>query len=479
MLVNHPSTILDHSPVSPPSYTLSPTFADSLKLDYTKGFTLRRANEDYGSMNLSEPEDADSSFVIDIKNQLSERGIEGPVDLPVRALSPVTSNAMNALNTASTPPPEYHNYHEKRSTQSTIRSVTSDSIVDESRRNQSPIPSMPHSTKTLPNLPKISTSHPPQTHQTRQNGLAIGNGLVRSISSEFGVTRSYSNNNLHPTEDAIPSIPNNDTTTSPGNVPGTPAWSSAIGPAKNAGKSGRVIERLMGENDMLKRDLHIERLRAEESRQSIKMVEEQTAAMITKHEVDLHDAAINKTLLKRRERQLADLKAQIDGEKKRADSAVERERLWRDAKEKTEEESKRTVEDAQQYAALMEGRVNTMVTHWKDQNSEVEKTVENLSSQINDLVEVRRNDDKKIHTLQGLCEQQREMLIDLERKKEAIGQAFEAYKQEQEDSLRDIKDKAREQEARNEATIKETVEVLGNLKWALNVHNNVNLDKPV
>ena len=289
------------------------------------------------------------------------------------------------------------------------------------------------------------------------------------------MTRTYSSNSLHPTEERPATNTNNDTA-SPENGSGTPQWSSAIGKARE-GKTGRVIERLMGENDMLKRDLNLERLRAEESRQSVKMAEESKLALVSKYESELHDAAINKTLLKRKERQLADLKAQVNGEKQRAENAVERERSWRDAMEKNEEESKRKVEEAQQYAALMDGRVNTMSNHWKDQNAELQKTVGKLSEQINDLVEVRRNDDRKIHTLQGLCEQQREMLVDLERKKEAIGQAFGDYKQEQEDALKDIKIKAREQEERNEAAIQETLEVLGNLKWAINVKKNVNFEK--
>jgi hypothetical protein len=424
-------------------------------------------------MNSSDSEDADSSFFTDIKNRFWERGIEGAIDVPVRTLSPISSAAMNALNT--NPPFENNNYAEKRSPQSAIRSLISDSIPDEARRTTQSRPdtTMPHSTnsKTLPNLSKISTSSPPLTHQ---NGLPIGNGLVRTISSEFGMTR-YSSNSLHPTEEK-PASNNNNDTTSPESGPGTPQWSSAIGRARE-GKTGRVIERLMGENDMLKRDLNVERLRAEESRQSVKMAEESKQSLVSKYESELHDAAINKTLLKRKERQLADLKAQVNGEKQRADNAVERERSWRDAMEKNEEESKRKVEEAQQYAALMEGRVNTMANHWKDQNAELEKTVGKLSKQINDLVEVRRNDDRKIHTLQGLCEQQREMLVDLESKKKAIGQAFEDYKQEQEDALKDIKTKAREQEERNEAAIKETLEVLGNLKWAINVKKNVNFDK--
>ncbi|TVY51789.1 hypothetical protein LSUE1_G010277, partial [Lachnellula suecica] len=308
----------------------------------------------------------------------------------------------------------------------------------------------------------------------RTNGLPVqvANSLVRQISTEFGATRTYSNNNLNGADESS-NPPSAEPTIA---SPGTPQWSSAVGRA-NLGKSGRVIERLMGENDMLKRDLNIERLRAEESKQSVKMAEESKQAQASEYESRLHDAAINKTLLRRKERQLADLKAQIDGERSRADSAVERERSWREAMEKNDQESKLLVENAQQYSALMEGRVNTMATHWKDQNSELQNTVGKLSEQINSLLVERWNDDRKIQTLQGLCDQQKEMLDDLEGKKEAIGIAFEAYKREQEDALRAIKSTAASQEQRNESAIEETLEVLGKLKWALGVEKNVDFNK--
>jgi len=445
-----------------------------LKLECTKKRRLRHA-EILSIIESSYSDDADSFLVTDIKNRRTERGIEGPIDVPVRTLSPVSYNAMNALNTSSNSSHEYT--PEKKSAQSTIRSVISEpnhlDSPDEARRTQHTA-SMPHSTKTLPAL---STSHPPQTHQTRPNGLPVGNGLVRQISSEFGLTRTYTNsphaddNNPSANTSSI-----NDNALSP--TAGTPQWSSAVGRA-SLGKSGKVIDRLMGENDMLKRDLNIERLRAEESRQAVKMAEESKQTLVSRYESELHEAAVNKTLLRRKERQLTDLKTQINGEKQRADSAVERERTWREAMEKTEAESKIAVERAHDHAAMMDGRVNTMVNHWKDQNAELQRTVGKMSKQINDLLELRLNDDRKIQTLREVCEQQREMLVDLESKKDAIGKAFVAYKQEQEDGLRDIKAKAAEQEARNEAAIEETLEVLGKLKWALNVEKNVNLDRKV
>ena len=114
-----------------------------------------------------------------------------------------------------------------------------------------------------------------------------------------------------------------------------------------------------------------------------------------------------------------------------------------------------------------------MTSHWKEQGAQVDRTVKKLGKEIDILVEERRNDDRRMNTLQGLCDQQAKQLQALQEEKEGITRAFETYKREQEEGLRGIKERAKEQEERNEAALEETVKVLGELKWALGVKRNV------
>jgi len=390
----------------------------------------------------------------------------GPIDAPPRTLSPISSNAMNTLHTNPTPAANSYNL---KTSNGTIRTVTSDSIHldttesnDSSPRREKGKTDMPHSTiKQSITVPAIPTTHS-QPSLTNQNLPVGSNGILRTISAEFGPARIYPSTQVLEESNGAASPSN-------GN---TPQWSSAVGRA-NLGKSGRVIERLMGENDMLKRDLNLEKLRAEESKQAVKMAEGRMEGLVAEYEGRLHDAAINKTLLKRRERQLTDLKSQIEGEKQRADAAVESEKGWREAMEQLEKDSKRKVDEAQLYAALMEGRNKTMTNHWKEQGAEVSRTVGKLGKEIEVLVEERKLDDQRMNMLQGLCEQQDEELLKLRKEKENIGNAFERYKAEQEELLRSIKDRASAQERKNEEILLESQRVLGELKWALAVKRNV------
>ena len=363
------------------------------------------------------------------------------MNAPLRRLSPILFNAMNKMSLSV---PTSRNFKSSNGLDSTP--------IEDSRRTQGRVDSSIMASKD-------SKAYSPASPPARQTSLQLGNGIARTISSEFGPTRAYTNTNLPATDEASES-------------PQTPQWSAAVGKA-NLGKSGRVIERLMGENDMLKRDLNIERLRAEESNQAAKMAEAKMQATESEYETRLHEATVNKTLLKRRERQVADYKAQVESEKQRTAAAIESEREWRDVMEKCKEECKQKVDEAQLYAALMEGRNKAMTSHWSDQGAEVDRSVAKLGKKINSIIGERKKDDEKINMLKSLCNQQAEQLRQLELEKEGISAAFEAYKKQQEDMLKNIKTKATTQEKENEEILRESRRVLGELRWALGVRKNV------
>ncbi|KAE8442673.1 hypothetical protein EG329_002971 [Mollisiaceae sp. DMI_Dod_QoI] len=397
---------------------------------------------------------------------------------PDRSLSQVPPNVMNALNGNGTPSID----NTKPKSNSTIRSVPADrpsldrSPQDEAaRRSQTRSDPMPHSTQYLPPIPSAS----PHISLPRQNsgstGLSVASSVVRRISSEFGPTRSLGNgNSLQIPEDSGPSNGTLNGTShiaSPSNS-NNQQWSTAVG-RSTLGKSGRVIEKLQNEIDTMRRELTSERLNTAEMKNAVGLADAKLATMREEYDIALHDAAIAKTSLKRRERQVAEMKAQIESEKQRADKAVEREKGWRDQMELIEQESKRKIEEAQMHAALMDGRVKAMTSHWKEQGAEVDRTVKKLSKEIDQIVEERRADDDRMNMLQGLCDQQAEQLTSLQAEKEAIEKKFEDYKREQEHALRDIKATAESQQEKAESKLQEAEEVLGQLKWALNVKKNV------
>ncbi|EPE09263.1 hypothetical protein F503_07039 [Ophiostoma piceae UAMH 11346] len=254
--------------------------------------------------------------------------------------------------------------------------------------------------------------------------------------------------------------------------PNDPAWDSTVGKA-GLGKTGRVINRLVSDNDALKRDLKIERLKADEARQAARLLEDKMERMVSDYESRLLEASVTKTLLARKERQVESLQAAVELEKKRTADAQGRERTWRDETDALRKETKRHVEDASAHAQLMEGRYNAISSHWRSQGDVVQKAAADLRGEITELAAQRRGDDHKIGMLRELCEQQDSNIKALWEQKEAIGQQFAAYKAEQETHLADIKTNAARREAEQEATLADARQVLDKLKWALNVKSTI------
>lgn len=249
-------------------------------------------------------------------------------------------------------------------------------------------------------------------------------------------------------------------------------WDSTIGKA-GLGKTGRVINKLVSDNDALKREIKIERLRAEEAKQAAKLVEDKMERIVSDYESRLLEANVTKTLLARKERQVETLMATVDTEKKKTVAAQELERNWRDEMEKVKNDAKTQVDDATSYAQLMEGRYNAISSHWRDQGDEVNKAISTIKTEINTIVDERKSDDDKIQTLRDLCEQQDSNIQKLRREKEDIARLFEEYKKTQESDLKDLKENAKTTEEEQQKLLEEARETLHKLRWALNVRENV------
>ncbi|KAF4505025.1 hypothetical protein G6O67_007021 [Ophiocordyceps sinensis] len=249
-------------------------------------------------------------------------------------------------------------------------------------------------------------------------------------------------------------------------------WDSTIGKA-GLGKTGRVINKLVSDNDALKRDVRIERLRAHEAKEAAKLVEDKTERIISDYEARLLEASVTKTLLTRKERQVATLTATVDAEKKKAAAALEREKNWQLELDKVKTESALQIEEATSYAQLMEGRYNAISSHWRDQGDDVKRALSRIKGDIGFIVEERKLDDDKIQTLRDLCEQQDNNIKELRREKDDISRLFDEYKQTQEDDLRDIRLNASRREEEQERVLDESRQALAKLKWALNVKQNV------
>ncbi|KAG6315357.1 hypothetical protein E4U44_001368 [Claviceps purpurea] len=311
-------------------------------------------------------------------------------------------------------------------------------------------------------------SHQQQQQQDQQNEKPPPTTRLKpDTGSEANTPSRWSSNGVRTVDPPAP----NDSSVAAEDAD-TGHWDSTIGKA-GLGKTGRVINRLVSDNDALKRDIQIERLRAEEAKQAAKLVEDKMERMMSEYESRLLEASVTKTLLARKERQVETLTSAIELEKRKAQAAQQSERSWKDELDSVKTNTIVRVDEATSYALLMEGRYNAISSHWRDQGDEVKRTITKLRSEITTVTEERRSDDEKITTLRDLCEQQDNNIKELRREKEEIARLFNEYKQTQEDELREIKTSARQRQEEQEWQLQEAKETLHKLKWALNVKQNV------
>ncbi|KAG0647970.1 hypothetical protein D0Z07_5687 [Hyphodiscus hymeniophilus] len=407
--------------------------------------------------------------------QFSNRS--GTLHAPNGTLSQASISAMNRSQTT----PSLNLFTHSKPLTSSIRPVPPESL----QVNTSSDGHQNHSKTEVPLLiqPDRAVSPFINPFLSPTKTLPVASGIVRTISSEFGPSRVYTQ--PHKSEE---------THGSRSTSPGSSQWSSAVGHASQ-GKSGRVIERLMAENDMLKREVKIQQISADNAREEKKLAEEKQRTLADEINKALHDAVITKTLLKKRDRQFTELQAQIDAERAKTDAALVRERGWKDEMERAITESKkavlRTVTEAnakverslaeckvkvdkeKEYSTMMEGRVKIMEDYWEEQTEAVTSTVESLGEQIAGIMLQREEDVGKMKLLETLCQQHDARFETFMKDREHLMAVHEAYKAEQEEALRDIKTKAVEQGPKNDQVLDESQRVLGELKWALNLRENV------
>jgi hypothetical protein len=384
-------------------------------------------------------------------------------DVPPGALSPVSATTLNTLKLVTDPENRHISTQDEVTPETMpgdLESAAPEADITEISEKADVVaaPSTSFSRSIGAYTPLQSTMDSPPMMRA---GAGVVSPTVRNISAEFGPLRSFSNFSI-----AEDSTANNSPPTQ------QQSWSSAVGKA-NLGKSGRVIEKLMAENDMLKRELQIMKLAAAQAKEDVKNADARMESLSGEYEARLHDAEITKALLKKRDRQVAELKVQIESERDRADAAVESERNWKAEMERMDHETKAKLIESNTHVALVDKRYDTLQSHWKEQGALVDAQVANMQQQTALILEERLEDLRRMQLLQELVDQKDLELSKLQDINKSLNDTIEAYRAEQDASLHNIRVKAKGAQQLCETVLKESQEVLGEMRWTIAVNKNL------
>ena len=245
-------------------------------------------------------------------------------------------------------------------------------------------------------------------------------------------------------------------------------WSAAIGRAAT-GKSGRVIEKLMGENDRLQREkklaivkLEEEVKRGESARLALEGLQVSNETLSSIHESD-------KSQIARKDRKIETLRADLQGEKLRREKAEKETRESRREREEVVEELRRDAAENREEARRSIAQYETLASSWKTLEDRYERQTQKLKTDLNGVRTEIDGDKRKMAELEIVIEQLTHELAKVAQVKDKLLTGFQAYKKEQEYGLQGIQEKAERNNSANEELHEQMNGVLGQMKHVVNV----------
>ena len=245
-------------------------------------------------------------------------------------------------------------------------------------------------------------------------------------------------------------------------------WSAAIGRAAT-GKSGRVIEKLMGENDRLQREktlaivkLEEEVKRGESARLALEGLQVSNETLTSIHESD-------KTQIAKKDRKIELLRADLQSEQQRREKAEKETRESRREREEVVEALRRVAAEDREEARRCTAQYETLASSWKTLEDRYERQTQKLETDLNDLRAEIDGDKRKTAELEVVNEQLTHELAKVAQVKDELVAGFQAYKMEQKSGLHEIQEKAEKNNGANKELHAQMRDVLGQMKHVVNV----------
>ncbi|KAI5241936.1 hypothetical protein E4T42_07869 [Aureobasidium subglaciale] len=244
----------------------------------------------------------------------------------------------------------------------------------------------------------------------------------------------------------------------------------------NLGKSGRVIEKLMAENDKLKREIKSEAAKREELQRTANAQKPRLEALQAENARLSHCKAVDESVIKRRDRKIEDLKAELDVERQKRESLEHR---VQDAERKMgeyHEHSNKEVQQAVEEAKHATTHASILETSHRQLSSEYRQRIAAANKQLRELNDDREEDRKRLIKLDVVNHQMRQELEKARKLYNELLAASDRYREEKDsevdDVLGDVKDLKggiSNREVELDKTLEEMHDTMNRMKWLMNM----------
>lgn len=246
-------------------------------------------------------------------------------------------------------------------------------------------------------------------------------------------------------------------------------WSSAIGHA-GTGKSGRVIERLQGDIDRLRREKQLLKTRHEEAEKANELLVSRNQSLEDRNSNYEQSHEANLRQLARKERQVEELREELQKERlktakaeSQAEAAASSEEIWR-----------KEASQAKAYAAQREAEYDTIVACRKMDYDRHQSGLDKIRSSFDTLLRQQQDDMEKQKKLEIIAEQQRQTIVQLDELTKRLSTNFRAYRREIDTAISQLRDAARNNDQAIDQKLDDMTEVTNRMRWVMNIEHVVN-----
>lgn len=279
-------------------------------------------------------------------------------------------------------------------------------------------------------------------------------------------------------------VPTDDTPSMTTSLGENSPWIGGTGLGSTAlGKSGRVIERLMAENDRLRREMKAEIAKREELQRAAQTQKPKIDSLQAENSRLSNIKAMDDSIIKRRDRKIEDLKAELEVERKKREMferrAQDAERGLDERDEHNKQELQSAIEQAKHastHAAILEISHKQLAAEYRQRTATINKS-------IRDLLEGRDADKKKLAKLDVVTNQMRQ---ELERIRKlysellVVWEKFRDTKSQEVDEImegvEELKQSERTNNERNNSLRDDMEKIMGQMKWVMGVQKAVSED---
>ncbi|KAI5789138.1 hypothetical protein EDC01DRAFT_130672 [Geopyxis carbonaria] len=248
-------------------------------------------------------------------------------------------------------------------------------------------------------------------------------------------------------------------------------------PTSNArmttGKSGRVIEKLMAENDRLRRELKVETTAREEERKAKEALRQSRDSLQSTNDNLILQNNIDKGSLARKDRKIEELKGERDFEREQRTELEASLRIHQRQSDGQVQELKTTLSQESSERKRAVNEYDVLRTSFKRLDSGYRTHVEQLRGQLVALEQERKRDHNTLGRLEITIEQQRQELEKMRLAKNRITEKCEAVLDHAESEMRRIRYMHETSQQELTSKTEDANAVLGTLKHLIGVKQNL------